>query len=61
MTLPAERYRSLERVPDDLMRLLCERRLTKARLREVVRGILHHYPSPLDLERMRSMCKGILR
>lgn len=61
MTLPDERYRALAQIPEVLHTLAYSKgRVTKAKLQEVVYGLLRHYPTPYELREIADQCPRLL-
>ncbi len=61
MTIPSERYRAMTQLPEALVRLAYGKgRITKTEIRRLVRRILRHYPSVLDMDQMADKCPNLL-
>lgn len=62
MTTAEERYRAMRRIPGALVELAnTPGPIRKTAMRRLVSMLLRHYPTEYDFERMRRMCKEMLR
>jgi hypothetical protein len=64
MTLPDERYRSIQRAGDLLLRIAAHPKLTPGvpkQIREEAAAILRHYPGEWDLQRIEAAAPDILQ
>jgi hypothetical protein len=64
MTLPDERYLSIQRAADLLLRIAAHPKLTPGvprRIREEAAAILRHYPGSYDLQQLESAAPHIVQ
>ena len=64
MTLPDERYRSIQRAGDLLLRIAAHPHLTPRvpkRIREEAAGILRHYPGSYDLAQLERAAPHVVQ
>jgi hypothetical protein len=64
MTLPDERYRSIQSAGDLLLRIAAHPKLTPGvpkRIREEAAAVLRHYPGQWDLALLEKKCPEVLQ
>jgi hypothetical protein len=64
MTLPDERYRSIQAAGDLLLRIAAHPKLTPRvpkRIREEAAGILRHYPGSYDLQQLERSAPHVVQ
>jgi hypothetical protein len=64
MTLPDERYRSIQRAGDLLLRIAAHPKLTPGvpkRIREEAAAVLRHYPGEYDLQQLERSAPHVVQ
>jgi len=64
MTLPDERYRSIQRAGDLLLRIAAHPKLTPGvpkRIREEAAAVLRHYPGQYDLQQLERSAPHVVQ